>query len=212
MLVAFLIMLREGIEAALIVGIIAGYLKKTGRQNALPAVWLGVLLAVLICTALGIGLEIAGAEFLVDAARCVREQQIRDAKCRQRTDGKRYALQRMTFVKMRTSAQDQHRRLAEVAEEQFARVAANRWLGKTGNFSEGDFLVHAQFGHRMVKAAAEDDGKFRTQRRNLFEPGGGGTWAGGGRNLHARDFARIISAGQSKSTSLPTWKLFFLCQ
>jgi high-affinity iron transporter len=63
LLVAFLIMLREGIEAALIVGIIAGYLKKTGRQNALPAVWLGVLLALLICTALGIGLEIAGAEF-----------------------------------------------------------------------------------------------------------------------------------------------------
>src|ERR1700733_3617902 len=56
-------MLREGVEAALIVGIIAGYLKKTGRQNALPAVWLGVVLALLICTALGIGLEIAGAEF-----------------------------------------------------------------------------------------------------------------------------------------------------
>src|ERR1700731_2656487 len=56
-------MLREGIEAALIVGIIAGYLEKTGRQNALPAVWLGVLLALLICTALGIGLQIAGAEF-----------------------------------------------------------------------------------------------------------------------------------------------------
>ncbi len=63
MLVAFLIMLREGIEAALIVGIIAGYLKKTGRQDALPAVWLGVVLALLICTALGIALEIAGAEF-----------------------------------------------------------------------------------------------------------------------------------------------------
>ena len=46
MLVAFLIMLREGIEAALIVGIIAGYLKKTGRQDALPAVWLGPVQAL----------------------------------------------------------------------------------------------------------------------------------------------------------------------
>lgn len=63
MLVAFLIMLREGIEAALIVGIIAGYLKKTGRQDALPAVWLGVGLALAICTALGIALEAAGTEF-----------------------------------------------------------------------------------------------------------------------------------------------------
>jgi len=63
LLVAFLIMLREGIEAALIVGIIAGYLKKTGRQDALPAVWLGVGLALAICTALGIALEAAGTEF-----------------------------------------------------------------------------------------------------------------------------------------------------
>jgi high-affinity iron transporter len=62
-LVAFLIMLREGIEAALIVGIIAGYLKRTGRENALPAVWFGVVLALLICTALGIALDVAGAEF-----------------------------------------------------------------------------------------------------------------------------------------------------
>ncbi len=63
MLVAFLIMLREGIEAALIVGIIAGYLKQTGREDALPAVWFGVVLALLLCTALGIALEIGGAEF-----------------------------------------------------------------------------------------------------------------------------------------------------
>lgn len=63
MLVAFLIMLREGIEAALIVGIIAGYLKTTGREGALPSVWFGVGLAVLLCTALGIALEAGGAEF-----------------------------------------------------------------------------------------------------------------------------------------------------
>jgi high-affinity iron transporter len=63
LLVAFLIMLREGIEAALIVGIIASYLKKTGRQDALPAVWFGVVFALLLCTALGIALEFAGAEF-----------------------------------------------------------------------------------------------------------------------------------------------------
>ena len=55
MLVAFLIMLREGIEAALIVGIIAGYLKQTGREDRLPAVWFGVAIAVLLCTALVAG-------------------------------------------------------------------------------------------------------------------------------------------------------------
>jgi high-affinity iron transporter len=63
MLVAFLIMLREGIEAALIVGIVAGYLRQTGRARWLPAVWGGVAFAVVVCVALGVGLDLASAEF-----------------------------------------------------------------------------------------------------------------------------------------------------
>ncbi len=62
-LVAYLIMLREGIEAALIVGIVAGYLKQTGRQRLMRSVWLGVGLAVVICTALGFGLAVTNSEF-----------------------------------------------------------------------------------------------------------------------------------------------------
>src|SRR5260221_535224 len=42
MLVPFLIMMREGIEAALIVGLVASYLKQTGRERWTPAVWSGV--------------------------------------------------------------------------------------------------------------------------------------------------------------------------
>lgn len=38
MFVPFLIMLREGLEAALIVSLIAGYLKKTGRGQWLKRV------------------------------------------------------------------------------------------------------------------------------------------------------------------------------
>ncbi len=63
MLVAYLIMLREGIEAALIVGIVASYLKQTGRQRFMRSVWLGVGLAVVICTALGFGLSLTTSEF-----------------------------------------------------------------------------------------------------------------------------------------------------
>ena len=63
MLVAFLIMLREGIEASLIVGIIASYLAQTGRRQYLGAVWAGVGLAVAICAAIGVGLRLASAEF-----------------------------------------------------------------------------------------------------------------------------------------------------
>jgi high-affinity iron transporter len=63
MLVPFLIMLREGVEASLIVGIVAGYLRQTGRAQWLPAVWIGVVVAALLCLALGFGLEAASAEF-----------------------------------------------------------------------------------------------------------------------------------------------------
>jgi high-affinity iron transporter len=63
MLVAFLIMLREGIEASLIVGIVGSYLAQTGRRRYLGAVWVGVLLAAALCAAVGLGLYRASAEF-----------------------------------------------------------------------------------------------------------------------------------------------------
>lgn len=63
MLAAFLIMLREGIEAALITGIIATYLRQTGRGAWMPAVWVGVFLAIAVSLFVGAGLQLASAEF-----------------------------------------------------------------------------------------------------------------------------------------------------
>jgi high-affinity iron transporter len=63
MLVPFLIMLREGLEAALIVGVIASYLAQTGRASALPSVWAGVGCAVVLCCAVAFALHAASAEF-----------------------------------------------------------------------------------------------------------------------------------------------------
>jgi high-affinity iron transporter len=63
MLVPFLIMLREGLEAALIVGIVAGYLVRTGRGGWMPAVWIGIFLAMALALFVGAGLQLASAEF-----------------------------------------------------------------------------------------------------------------------------------------------------
>lgn len=63
MLVPFLIMLREGIEAALIVAIVASCLQRSGRGELVPAVWVGVLLAVASSLFAGAGLQLMAAEF-----------------------------------------------------------------------------------------------------------------------------------------------------
>ncbi|MFI3904113.1 iron uptake transporter permease EfeU [Ochrobactrum sp. S1502_03] len=63
MLVPFLIMFREGVEAALIVGIIASYLHQTGRSAWMLVVWIGVLLAIALSLAVGAILQLISAEF-----------------------------------------------------------------------------------------------------------------------------------------------------
>ncbi|MEY8710747.1 iron uptake transporter permease EfeU [Mangrovibacter phragmitis] len=63
MFVPFLIMLREGLEAALIVSLIASYLKRTQRGNLLGAMWAGVILAAGLCLGLGIVINETTGEF-----------------------------------------------------------------------------------------------------------------------------------------------------
>src|ERR1700679_3878528 len=62
MIPTFVITLREGVEASLIVGIIAAFLVKEGRQDALRQMWVGVAIAVVLCSAVGIGLDVVGEE------------------------------------------------------------------------------------------------------------------------------------------------------
>lgn len=62
MIPTFVITLREGVEASLIVGIIAAFLVKEGRQDAMRQMWVGIGIAVVLCTAVGVGLDLLGEQ------------------------------------------------------------------------------------------------------------------------------------------------------
>ena len=62
MLPTFVIGLREGVEAALIVGIIAAFLRQEGRRDALRWMWVGVAIAAAICVAAGVTLELVSRD------------------------------------------------------------------------------------------------------------------------------------------------------
>jgi len=55
----FVIGLREGVEAALIIGIIAAFLSQQGRRDSLRWMWLGVLVAILLCGGVAWALHVA---------------------------------------------------------------------------------------------------------------------------------------------------------
>lgn len=63
MLPAYLLSLREGLEAALIIGILLGALRKLGRSNSNKVIWSGVLSAALLSLILALALNWFGKSF-----------------------------------------------------------------------------------------------------------------------------------------------------
>lgn len=63
MLASFVLSLREGLEAALIIGVLLGTLKKMDRKDYQNAIWYGVGLAVIASAAGGYLIHLLGASF-----------------------------------------------------------------------------------------------------------------------------------------------------
>ncbi|MET7284817.1 iron uptake transporter permease EfeU [Streptomyces sp. NPDC005573] len=63
----YLIGLREGLEASLVVCILIAYLVKTGRRDALKPIWSGIGIAVAIAMGFGCALEFGSQEMTFEA-------------------------------------------------------------------------------------------------------------------------------------------------
>ncbi|MFE1456477.1 iron uptake transporter permease EfeU [Streptomyces sp. NPDC058735] len=63
----YLIGLREGLEASLVVCILIAYLVKTGRRDALKPIWTGIAVAVALALGFGCALEFGSQELTFQA-------------------------------------------------------------------------------------------------------------------------------------------------
>ena len=71
MLATFLIGLREGLEAALVVGILVAYLRRLGREDALPKMWAGIGLAIALAVGIGAVLTFGAYELTFEAQELI---------------------------------------------------------------------------------------------------------------------------------------------
>jgi high-affinity iron transporter len=62
MIPTFIIALREGVEASLIIGIIAAFLVKEGRRDAMRQMWAGVGIAIALCMGVAVILRVVGQD------------------------------------------------------------------------------------------------------------------------------------------------------
>ena len=62
MLPTFVIGLREGVEASLIVGIVAAFLRQQGRRDALRWMWAGVTVAIVLCAGVAVALQVVDSQ------------------------------------------------------------------------------------------------------------------------------------------------------
>ena len=63
MLSGFLLAVREGFEAVLVLSIVIGVLHKMGRRELVPSVWAGTASAIIGSLLIAVGLNLLGSAF-----------------------------------------------------------------------------------------------------------------------------------------------------
>jgi high-affinity iron transporter len=62
MIPTLVIALREGVEASLIIGIVAAFLVKEGRRETIKQMWVGVAIAIALCIGIAVLLRLVGEQ------------------------------------------------------------------------------------------------------------------------------------------------------
>ena len=72
MLAAGVIAFREGLEAALIIGIVMGYLVKIGQARHIRLAWLGVVAAIVLSVVMAVGINLWAGSWKARPSRSLK--------------------------------------------------------------------------------------------------------------------------------------------
>jgi hypothetical protein len=117
--------------------------------------------------------EIAGVKGFVDAAGGVGEEEGAGGELGQGADRECDALHFVAFVIMDAAFKGDNGSVVEVAENEFASMAADADAREAGQLGIRNLGRALQAGQGMVKAAAEDHGEGRSGGDELANDGGG---------------------------------------
>ena len=113
--------------------------------------------------------EITGTKTPIDSARRVGQQQSADSERGQDANRQSQRPHRMPFIKMGAPAQNQHRRVSQMAEHQLAGVTSHAHVWKAWEFGIGNLRLDAHPRERVLKSTPQNDAQRGPQIAQLAQ-------------------------------------------